>query len=137
MCDYALGIGDSQAIGAVVCRQLNLPLPALVTSSGIFGPATAPKGLRGAYCTGTESRLDDCPKLDRSNTNCGNQLVEVVCNATGELCPGVPSPRATAVWGSWDVQHSTDTCAKQVVVHFTWHNFAAQALAPPPPVSPS
>ena len=66
VCDDSWGTTDA----SVVCRQLGFSATGATTAS--FGEGTGPILLDEVRCTGTESRLADCPANAIGTHNCGH-----------------------------------------------------------------
>jgi len=77
VCDDSFDVFDA----SVACRQLGFPpIDAILHPFIINTPATTPIWMDELQCTGTETRLVDCPFPGFDAINCsGNRVVEVSC----------------------------------------------------------
>ena len=68
VCDDLWGLEDAN----VVCRQLGYPGADEAPQSARFGEGLDPNLLDDVQCVGTEASLNDCPKNDIGQHNCGH-----------------------------------------------------------------
>ena len=87
ICDDLFDATDAR----VACGQLGLSGDASVLNSSPAGPPDFPILMDDVQCTGSESKLHDCPHTDQHDANCGhNEDVAIACVApnnppTGEV----------------------------------------------------
>lgn len=69
----------------VVCNMLGFCGAAEATTLARFGQGSGRIWLDGVWCTGFESRLEDCPHRDFGTHNCGHdEDAGVVCHPAGD-----------------------------------------------------
>ena len=81
VCDDLWGLEDAN----VVCRQLGYPGADEAPQSARFGGGLGPILLDNVECVGTEASLNDCPKNDIGQHDCGHsEDAGVVCSNPGQ-----------------------------------------------------
>ena len=81
VCDDLWSLEDAN----VVCRQLGYPGADEAPQSARFGEGLDPILLDDVQCVGTEASLNDCPKNDIGQHNCGHiEDAGVVCSTQGQ-----------------------------------------------------
>lgn len=82
VCDQSF----SRHAAEVVCRNLNMGLPAISVSGAFFGQSSGPVHFDAVTCEGTEDRLEQCSRTPGgAASRCTHaQDVSVACNAAGE-----------------------------------------------------
>ena len=99
VCDDLWDLNDA----AVVCRQLGYLRASFAYSSSHFGQGTGPIWLDNIQCTGTESRLDQCPHNGIGVHNC------IHSEDTGVRCTSKPL--------SWNLRICTHMYLKITTYH--------------------
>jgi len=78
VCDDFWGINDAQ----VICRQLGFGPALQATFRASFGQGTGTIWLDNVQCTGSETRIEDCPHNGWGSHNCAHsEDAGVVCSA--------------------------------------------------------
>ena len=82
ICNSGLGDGWDLNDADVACRQLGYGYAIRAVSNGNFGQGTGGQWKASFFCTGSESRLEDC---STSSSSCSHsEDVGVICSTSSE-----------------------------------------------------